>query len=122
MYNIYIYNNIQCKYYIYIYIYGGFHQWGTPIDGWFIMENPITEDDLGVPLFLETTTYIYIYKYHNMSQNIVLFISPLVVCPGKIHHAMGQLTNYRYVKLPEGIRYNVGPGDVSWFTNPIEYT
>ena len=25
------------------------------------MENPIKMDDLGVPLFLETTTYIYIY-------------------------------------------------------------
>ena len=24
-----------------IYIYGGFHKWGIPIAGWFIMENPI---------------------------------------------------------------------------------
>jgi hypothetical protein len=28
-----------------------FHQWGTPIAGWFRMENPIDMDDLGVPLF-----------------------------------------------------------------------
>ncbi len=28
-----------------------------------IMENPIKRDDLGVPLFLETSTYIYIYTY-----------------------------------------------------------
>ena len=44
-----------------IYIYGCFQKIGIPQNGWFVMENPIKLDDLGVPLFSETL--IYIYKY-----------------------------------------------------------
>ena len=32
---------------------------GDPQNGWFMKENPIKIDDLGVPIFQETRIYVY---------------------------------------------------------------
>ena len=36
---------------------------GVPPNGWLLVENTIEMDDLGVPLFQETSICIYIYMY-----------------------------------------------------------
>ena len=50
---------------------GGFHKWGYPIAGWFIIEHPIKIDDLGVPLFMETPIH-RIYESMNGTFSIAM--------------------------------------------------
>jgi hypothetical protein len=60
--------------------YGGFHKWGCPIAGWFLVEHPIKIYDLGVPTILGKPHIVSeMYSDILTKQHIAIYYDILVI-------------------------------------------
>ena len=84
---------------VYIYIWV-FPKIGVPQNGWFLMDNHIKMDDLGVPLFSETSIYIpFIYRLEAIYKSLILTSWHILV----VGESSFQVPEGSYATDPDGL-------------------